>query len=439
MKVSTSHLKNGLTLVAAEVPGVESATVQIFVRAGSRNEEGRVAGLAHFLEHMVFKGTSRYTSAQLISSAADSIGAEINASTDKERTSFHFKVIEKHIDLAFDVLSDMVFSPLLDPEELEREKGVVIQEIAMYEDLPPHKASSAFEELLYGEKEPLGRDIAGKKENIRKVKREDFVTFREQYYHPERMVLSIAGKFDQEKINALVEQYFGSQVVVGSTTSKAVLTDVVENIPQDANPGKKPQVKLITKKTEQAHLVLGFRGNRLGHPDRFVETVLSAILGEGMSSRLFTEVRERRGLAYYVRSDVSHYTDTGYFGARAGVELGKTEEAIKVMLNEFSKLAREGKGASHVTKGELQKAKEYSKGRFVLGLEDTESVSDFFGEHQLLEEKVVTTQDVIKGIDAVTMEDIYRVADSFFKEDRLNLAIVGPYKDKEVFEKLLRI
>lgn len=444
MQINKSTLSNGLTLVTASVPGVESCTVQVFVRAGSRDEDARVGGLAHFLEHMVFKGTSRYPSAHAISSAADSVGAEINASTDKERTAFYLKVTQKHIDLAFEVLSDMAFVPLLEQKEIEREKGVIIQEIAMYEDLPQHKAESAFEELLYGESEPLGRDIAGKAQNVKRITRNDFVKFRENFYRPENMVLSVAGKFDQAQVEELANKYFGGggnlQGPAGGSSRSTSSKDVSAGAQRDSLRPRHPScpaVKLVNKKTEQAHLVIGFRGNPLGHKDRYVETVLASILGGGMSSRLFTEVREKRGLAYYVRSDIEHYTDAGYLGARAGVELGKVEEAVRVILGEFSKLVTSHE--SPVTKKELDKAREFSKGRFLLQLEDTETVSDFFGEGQLLEGKTRTVEQVIDGINSVTLEDIYRVAKEFFVPERLNLAIVGPYEDSLRFQKLFRV
>ncbi|MBI2590552.1 MAG: insulinase family protein [Candidatus Blackburnbacteria bacterium] len=423
--MNKSTLSNGITLITSSVSGVESCTVQVFVRAGSRDEALRVGGLAHFLEHMVFKGTSRYPSAQAVSTAADSVGAEINASTDKERTAYHLKVTQKNIDLAFDILSDMVFNPILDEREIEREKGVIIQEIAMYEDLPTQKVCSSFEELLYGDKTSLGHDIAGKPANIKRVTKNDFVEFRKKLYRTENMVISVAGKFEQRKIEELAEKWFALPASGPAAPHPRALGDL-----------RHASVKLVTKKTEQAHLVLGFSGNPLGHKDRYVETVLSAILGGGMSSRLFTEVREKRGLAYYVNASVQHYTDAGYLAARAGVELGKVEEAVSVILNEFRKMPND---QCQMTNKELWKAREYTKGRFLLSLEDTENVSDFFGEHYLLEGKLRTVGDVIAGIDKVTAEDVYRVAKEFFVPERLNLAIVGPFKDKEKFEKILKL
>ncbi|OGY09343.1 MAG: hypothetical protein A2782_02620 [Candidatus Blackburnbacteria bacterium RIFCSPHIGHO2_01_FULL_43_15b] len=480
MKLNKSTLSNGITLITSSVPGVESCTVQVFVRAGSRDENTRVAGLAHFLEHMVFKGTSRYPSAQAVSTAADSIGAEINASTDKERTAYHLKVTQKHVELAFDVLSDMVFEPLLEPQEIEREKGVIIQEIAMYEDLPPQKVATSFEELLYGDKTSLGHDIAGKPANIKRVTKNDFVEFRKKLYQPKNMVISVAGKFEQRKIEELAEKWFGDHATLNEKgvipaqagihtrnvfldphlhgDDKSFLDPRIREddrvVRQNDNGRVAPDVRLVTKLTEQAHLVLGFSGNPLGHKDRYIETVLSAILGGGMSSRLFSQVREKRGLAYYIHTSVQHYTDAGYLAARAGVELGKVDEAIKVILDVILNVsegslahardmasARDSSPAAQndkVTEKELSKAKEYAKGRFLLSLEDTENVSDFFGEHYLLEGRLRTVEDVLSGIDNVTAEDVYRVAGSFFQEDRLNLAIVGPFDNPERFRKLLR-
>lgn len=445
MNFHKNILKNRLRVITVPMPSMESATVQIIVGAGTRHEEKRANGLAHFLEHMVFKGTKKYPSAQTVSSAVDSIGAEMNANTDRERTAYFIKAWERHLPLAFDILSGFINEPLLDPEEIEREKGVIIEEIAMYDDLPMQKVGDVFEELLYKDS-PLSWDVAGTKETVQTIKQDDFLKYRKRLYYPKNMVLAVAGKFDEKEVLGLAEEYFGG-------TKKSRLSDVRGQMPGNQisdseiwqsvnrnlksgnlNPSGKPEVKLVTKKTEQAHLVLGVRSNPLGHPDRYIESVLAAILGGGMSSRLFTEIRERRGLAYYVRCSPMHYTDNGHLTAHAGVRLDKIEEAIRVILSEYGKIK-----SSQVSKKELQKAKEYIKGKFALSLEDTFSMADFVAEQEVLENRIETAEGVIKGIDKVAIKDIQRVAKEFFVNSRLNLAIIGPYEDETKFERLLKL
>lgn len=429
MNFTKTTLSNGLRVILTPMLSMESATVQIAVNAGTRNEKKKVNGIAHFLEHMVFKGTEKYPSAQAISSAIDSIGAEANANTGKERTAFHIKAWERHLSLAFDILSSFIKSPLLDPKEIERESGVIIQEIAMYEDLPMQKAPSIFEELLY-EPTSLGWDIVGKKETVEAIKKEDFVGFMRKLYTPQSMVLSIAGKFNKDAVLKLAEDYFGDikgrgEVKIVKETDKA---------PED-NLTKKPEVKLVNKKTEQTHMVLGVRAFPLRHVNRYRASVLGTILGGGMSSRLFTEIRERRGLAYYVRGEIGDYTDKGYFAVRAGIRNEAAEEAVKVILAELEKTTRPGE----IKEVELSKAKEYLKGRIALGLEDTHAVADFYGDQELFEGDLKSIDDIIKKIDEVTIEDVVGLAKELFVEKRLNLAMIGPDGDKEKFEQLLKL
>lgn len=441
MLVEKMIMPNGFRVVLVPMASVSSATVQVFVKAGSRNERGETNGLAHFLEHVIFKGTERYPTAFDISSIADGIGAEMNASTDKECTSYYLKVMKSHIPLAFDVLSDFVRGPLLKAEEIEKEKGVIMAEIDMCEDLPARKAPSVFEELLYPASS-LGWDVIGKKENIARMKREDFEEFMKRYYNPGGMVLSVAGNFDKRQVLELAEEWFGG----GDIVFKSKIPEEGWHSPDAGGFGGAkqmlvnlsggPEVKVYTKKTEQTHVVVGVRGNPLGSRDRHVETVLSSILGGGMSSRLFCEVREKRGLAYYIRTELGYYTDAGYLAVRMGVREKDVKEAIGVVLEEFRKIFN---FQFSVSKEELAKAKEYSKGRLALFLEDTEHVSDFFGEQELFEGEVISLGEFMAGIDGVSVDDVCRVAGEFFKEERLNLAIVGPFEDGEKFRQVLKL
>lgn len=427
MNFQKHTLKNGLRVVMAPMHSMESATVQVLIGAGTRDEEARVNGLAHFLEHMVFKGTAGYPTAQAISSAVDGIGGEINANTSKERTAYYIKALEGYLPLAFDILSQFIKEPLLQKEEIEKEKGVIIEEIAMYEDLPMQKVPYYFEELLW--KGPLGWDVLGTKETVQNAKREDFLKFIRSSYTTQNMVVTVAGKFNQKEVLELAQSSFGDLKKKGpsSTRGRALQAKTPHN------GSSQPELRLFNRKTEQAHLMLGVRGNPLGHFERYKEAVLASILGGGMSSRLWSEIREKRSLAYYVRSEIEHYRDEGYLATRAGVKLARVEEAIKVILEEYNKL-KDGS----ISETELKKSKEYLKGRLALGLEDTHSVSEFFGDQELTEGKMRTVDEVMAGIEGVSAQDVQSLAQKFFQDKKLNLVIVGPYEDREKFKELLK-
>ena len=423
MDYQKTVLKNGLRLITVPMPQMESVTAMILVGAGSRYETKETNGISHFLEHMVFKGTKKRPSALAISSAIDGIGADFNAATGKEETLFYVKSARQHLGLAIDVLTDMVLESKIALEEIEREKGVIIEEINMYEDLPMRRVVEYFEKLLYPDSS-LGWDIAGEKETIRKIEREDFLGYLGRLYFPQNLILVVAGGFTQNEARKLAHKYLGS---FGSKREK--LPKPKEKFKQSG-----PQVFLKTKKTDQTHLYLGVWGNPLGHKDRYIEAVLGSILGGGMSSRLFIQVRERRGLAYYVRADVEHYLDNGYLSTAAGVDTQRVEEAIKVILEEYQKISK----ASEISQKELNKAREFVKGRLILDLEDSRNVANLYGTQELLEGEIKTPEEIVAGIEKVTREDVARVAREFFTNERLNLAIIGPFEDKKPFEKILK-
>ena len=422
MDYKLNKLSNGLRVLTVSLPSMESSTITIWVKTGSRNETKQIGGISHFLEHMVFKGSKKRPSAKEIAVVIDSIGGEFNASTSKEWTNFHIKARNEALPIAFDVLSDMVLNPLLKSEDIEREKGVILEELAMYEDTPMFKIGDVFENLIY-KYNSLGRDIIGTQDSIKGVKRADFVKYREKHYGIDNLLITVAGGTKEKEILKLAEKYFGG-----------LKNNNKEKIEKFKTDQKKPRVSLHSKKKEQAHFILGFLGNQMGNKDRFVESILSVILGRGMSSRLFTEVREKRGLAYSVRTSTDRYADTGYIGTYAGVDIKRIDEAIKVVLNEHYQLAS---GKNMITSDELKKAKEYVKGHLALSLEDTRRVGSFFGIKELLLGKVETPEDFFSGIDKVTINDVLRVAKECFVSERLNLAIIGPYKDQKRFEKLV--
>lgn len=421
-------LKNGLRLLTIPMKGIKSVTVLVAVSAGSRYETIKNNGISHFLEHMLFKGTKKRPSALDVASTIDSIGGEFNGSVGKESASFYVKSGARHLPLALDFLSDILANSLFDPKEIEKERGVITEEINLREDTPIAKAGEVFDALLYG-KTPLGWRIIGRRENIKKMQRKDFLVYLKRFYQPIRMVVSIVGaiprgKRQEEKVKSLVEKYFGKFRSQGVNPKTFQFTFVQT----------KPRLKLHYKKTEQAHFCLGVRAFKRVHPDRYALSVLATILGGNMSSRLFTEIREKRGLAYYVRTSTERFYETGNLVTQAGTDINKAQEAIKVILEEYQKVAN---GKWQMANSELKKAKEYLRGRLVLELEDSHFVASLYAESELLENKVRTPREIIEGIEKVTVEDVARVAQKIFLSKNLNLAIIGPYKDKEDFAKIL--
>lgn len=425
MNYKIHKLSSGLKVLVAPMPSLESVTTTVWVKTGSRNETPSVAGISHFLEHMVFKGSTKRPSAKAISEAVDAIGGEFNAATSKDWTNFYIKASKENAETAMDVLSDMVLNPLLKSEEIEREKGTIIQEIAMYEDTPMMKIGEVFEELTFAGNQ-LGEDTAGTPKTVKGIKRDDFVGYRKIHYFPENMLLTIAGGITESGALELAKKYFSH---FPSQKSSIFKEKTFKGGQREA------QVKIQYKDSEQAHFILGFMGDPRGYKNRFAQSVLASVLGGGMSSRMFIEVRERRGLAYSVRTSIERYQDTGYVGTYVGTDPNKAEDAIKVVLEQYYGIA---KGRLPVSKEEINKAKGFIKGQLALSLEDTGAVNSFFGEPMLFMNEALTPDEIIKKIDAVTLEDINKEAKRLFNSKSLNLAIIGPFKDKKKFVKLIR-
>lgn len=422
MKYTKKVLSNGLTIIQVPSGDAESVVVDFFVKTGSRSETTKENGISHFLEHFLFKGSKKYPTALAISTLIDSIGGEMNASTGKEYTQFYIKAASKHLPLIFEVLTDMVQNPLLDPLELEKEKGVIVEEINMYKDTPMYEIENVLERAMWP-KTALGRDIAGTKQTVTKFNSEMFRDYINRHYQTSNMILGVSGKYDAKKFGELVgkywrkypkKRYYGWQKV------------------KDGQ--KSPRLKLQFKETEQAHLSLGFKGFAYGDRRNSAQTVLSAILGGGMSSRLFMEVREKRGLCYYVRSSGGSYQDTGAFNIGAGVQIGKITEALKVIALELKKIKTVLAGEK-----ELLKAKEYLKGKTVLALEDNQVRLDWLLEAAAFRPKIQTPEEVFKQIDAVTAADVKKVARDLFQTKKMTLAIIGPYKKSKIFSKTLTV
>lgn len=422
MKYNIHTLKNGLRIVLSPMPSTETATVVVMTGTGSRYENEKENGLAHFLEHMFFKGTKKRKDARAISEELDALGSVYNAFTAKDRTAYYAKVAGRDIDKALDVVSDIFLNSTLPAKEIEKERGAVIQEIDMYEDMPMHTIDNVFDALIFGADHPLGRTILGPKENIRSFSRAEFTEYLKRNYNPQNTVVCVAGMFKEKSVLARIKKEFGAL----EAGNPPALVPFIEQ--QDA-----PRISIKEKKTDQTQLMLGVPSYPYLHKDEYALAVLSTILGGGMSSRLFMEVREKRGLAYSVHAAVEKYPDTGYFVAQAGVEHGKLEKAVETILAEFKKIKN-----TPVSAAELKKAKSYMKGTMTLSLESSGAIAQNAASSLISVGKIRPLEEIMKGIDKVTAKDIQRVAKDILKTEKLNLAIIGPHLEKNRLLAILR-
>ncbi len=415
-------LPSGLRLLTAPMDHAQSVSCFIMLSAGSRFETPDTSGIAHFAEHMFFKGTESRPTARDIGGEIDGIGGEFNAFTGKEYTGYYVRCAGEHRSIALDVLVDMLRHSKFDSEEIEREKGVIVEEMNMYFDTPRDYISGVYDSLLYGD-QPLGWDIIGRKETVRAATRDTFLGYIDRWYKPERMVVGIAGKIGDD-LEAEVERLLGDL--------EPAETDTPAPAAPQANGS--PRVKIFTKASDQAHLCLGVPSYPLAHPDRYALQILSTVLGTGMSSRLFTEVRERRGLAYYIYAINHSYTDAGSLFSQAGVDIERIDEAITTIVAELRKITDEA-----VPSDELEKARNVAKGRFVLQTESPHGLVMYGLRREVLEGVATEPEEVLAGLDAVTVEDVQRVAQDVLGGHGLNLALIGPFEQdqQEHFEKLL--
>ncbi len=411
-------LDNGLRVLTADLPYAQSVAVIVMLAAGSRYEPAESSGIAHFSEHIFFKGTEKRPSAKEVAGAIDAIGGEFNAFTGKEYTAYYVKCAAEHRDVALDVLVDMLRNSRFAEEEIEREKGVIIEEMNMYYDTPRDFIGGVYEELLWGD-QPLGRDIIGSKETVRGANRETFMGYLDRWYKPSRMVLGVAGRIG----DGLLDR---AQELLGD------LADAETGEPEPTAPHENGRVVVHTKQSEQAHVSLGVHSLPLDHPDRYAVQLLATALGGGMSSRLFSEVRERRGLAYYVYGLNHSYTDAGTLYSQAGVDIARIDDAVRTIATELHKVAAEPLPAE-----ELEKARNFAKGRFVLQLESPQGLMLFGLRKEVLERRLPDPDEVLRGLDAVTSVDVARVASELITADRLRLAVIGPFDDASRFEPLL--
>ena len=413
MNPQTFTLKNGLQVIFIDTKTFPTLTTLLLIGAGSRYENEKNNGIAHFFEHMAFKGSKKYKDSFVISSTVEGFGGVFNAFTSKDHTGYWIKATTEHFTTMIDVIADMIQKPKLLVEEIEREKGVIREEINMYEDMPARKVGDLFENLLY-KGSPLGFDIAGTKDIVTKFTRQTFIDYINSLYHPNNAVLVIAGGLNgQKNYLKIIEEKFGSW----QSGEKSTFVKITES-------QTKPQMLIKYKKTEQAHFTLGYRSFSFNDDRKYALNLLATILGGGMSSRLFIQVRERRGLCYYISSGGEFYHDCGSFVTQAGVtnDLEKVKEAVKTVLEEHEKIK-----TGVIGEKELLKAKEMIKGRLMLSMEDSMNIASFFGTKKILQNKILTPQEIIQKIEAVTANEIAMLAKEIFIPKNLNFALIGPF------------
>ncbi|NLS44610.1 MAG: insulinase family protein [Firmicutes bacterium] len=409
---STQLTKNGLRVVTHEMPHMRSASCTIWIGAGARYEAQEINGISHFIEHLLFKGTRKRASNLKISQAIEGVGGSINGFTDKEATCYLVKVPANEFSLGIDVLSDIVLNSLFTEEAIEKERGVIIEEIKMSRDRADSWVHILLEDMIWPN-HPMGRSTAGTLDSVAGMTRDTILDYYKSFYHPGNIVVSVAGNVKQEEVVHAVSGLFEGKKGYGENTFQPV---------DDKANG--PLIKIETRDTKQANVALGFPGYSRLHPRRYVLELLDFILGQGMSSRLFQEVRVERGLAYSVGSQYSPYLDTGILRIYAGVDPEKTKDTISVILNELSKMKE-----APVTYDELRMAKDFVKGSLSLRLEDTLSLALRNGGHMILLGKIISVEEVLRKIDAVTLDEIQYVAGEILKKEKLSLAVIGPFDE----------
>jgi len=410
-----TKLKNGLRIITIPQKETKATTVLVLVGAGSKYETKNVSGISHFLEHMLFKGTNKRKGPMEVAEELDKIGGEFNAFTGEEYTGYYAKVNYSNFDIALDWVSDIFLNSKLPNKELLKERGVIIEEINMYRENPMMYIGDLWKKVLYGD-QPAGWDIAGTTKSVLAIERSDIKKYMDDHYIASNTIVCVAGNIDEKKTIEKIKKYF-------SKISNKQIKDKVGVIEKQ----NRPQVKTIYKKTNQTNIALGVRGYDIFHPHKIILDVMSVILGGSMSSRLFKEIREKLGAAYYVRTYNYSDTDTGSLVTFAGVDNKKLDKVIETILKEYKKLTK-----IKVSNYELKKAKECIKGRMILKMEASDEQASFYGMQELLKNDITSMEDIFKKIDNVSSEDIISVAKDIFRNEKLNMALIGPFKNKEI-------
>lgn len=418
--VEVKKQDSGVRFVLLPRDSVQTVTFMVLVGVGSRYEKENQNGLSHFLEHMFFKGTETRPTTKEIVEAIDNVGGEFNAFTGEEYTGYYVKVASPHLQTAADVVSDILLRPLFPAEEIERERGVIIEEIRMYTDMPMRHIHHLWQKAMFGD-HPLGRRIDGTEEAVSTFTRDSFVDYVKEHYHSENAIVIVSGNFDVDKTTTLLEELFEP------------LTQGTETTPTPA-PTNVPDSRFIHEKRpslDQSHMMVGVPGLSLTDEDRWAAELLAVVLGGGMSSRMFLQVRERHGLAYAVRTSTDSYVDAGSFVTQAGVRTDKALEAMKMILAEYDKVVD-----TPIPEAELNKAKEIVRGNLVLDLEETNSLAMFVGGQELLKKEVLTPEEISERISAVTVEDVQKVAKRLLDPSLRSGVLLSPHEDVSEFEAL---
>ena len=413
-------LNNGIRVLVVPQRQSPSVTAAVLVQAGAAYETKSINGLSHFLEHMYFKGTKNRPQAIDISTEFETLGAVYNAFTSRDLTGYYAKVAWPNTEKIMDLISDMYLNPLFKPEEIEKEKGVIIEEINMYEDQPRTKVGQVLEHIMYGN-QPAGWDVSGTKENIRKMSRQNFIDYRSKYYIGPKTIIVLAGNISLDKAKKMVQKYF-SVVKKGK---------IIKSKPV-AESQKRPVIAATYKELDQSHLTLAFRAFPVSSEKRFALGVLADVLGGGMSSRLFQKVREELGAAYYVGASTNLYATHGYLDISAGVNHNKVYQAIEAIMDQLRDVAKNG-----ITAGELAHVKEHRIGTFMLSLETSSDLAFYYGEQEAENSGILTPKKAISKLKSVTKDQVARLAKQILQNSRLNFAIIGPYKSTEKFKKIL--
>ena len=415
-------IKNGLRIITVPQKNTQSLTVLVLVGTGSKYEKKEINGISHFLEHMYFKGTKKRPSTIAIAETLDKVGGIYNAFTAEEYTGYFAKIALSHFDLALDWVSDIFLNSTLPEKEVEKEKGVIIEEINMRQDHPIEYIQILWSKLLYGD-QPAGWDIAGTKESVADMTRGKLIDYMKKQYVASNTIVSIAGNFNESLAIKKVKEFF----------SKIKTRKSIEE-PKVVERQQKPNLLLHFRETDQTHLSLGVRSFNLFHPKRYAQDLLAIILGGMMSSRLFIEVRCKLGIAYYINTNSVANPDTGFLSTQTGLDNKNVEKGILTILKEYKKISQK-----KVPISELKKAKDYLNGKTMLLLESSDAQASFYAGQELLENKILTPKEIFVKIDKITQDDILKVAQEIFRPEKLNLALIGPFKDKKPFEKLLKI
>lgn len=413
MNYETTTLDNGLRIVTHKLDGATTAATGIWVWAGARHENRQISGISHFIEHLIFKGTKKFPGKKLKESI-EGVGGTFNGFTSQEFTCYLVKVIDRFFDLSIEVLSDMVLNPQFKKDEMEKERQVLIEEIKMYQDIPMYHVHEILDRLMWPD-QPLGMPLTGTIETVSSITLEDLLDFKKEYYSPSAMAVVCCGKVDHEDLVKKIERNFKN------SRSKAVKSFSKARVLQE-----KPKYDFLYKKTEQTHLCMGYHGLNRNHPDRFAQSLLHVILGGNMSSRLFHELREKRGLVYDISTSVKKLQDTGALVVSAGMDNTKCRDAVDIIMRELKKIKKQP-----VTNSELRRAKDFYSGQLMMALEDNLDYMLWLGENFISTKKLYDPQQILKNVESVRAQDIKRLANDIFKDKDLSLAVIGPLEDRE--------